>query len=365
MTENLLRSTFNNKKVLITGHTGFKGTWLTSWLKLLGANIIGVSIDIPTNPSHFKKTNLCDQIVDLRLNVASKKIKNIIFQHKPDFIFHLAAQSLVTKSHTDPLETWETNVIGTANVLNSLKNYKKNCVAIFITSDKCYDNKEWHWGYRETDALGGSDPYSGSKASAEILINSFVKSFFPKNHFVKIASVRAGNVIGGGDWSSNRIIPDVIRAWANNKAVTIRNPKATRPWQHVLEPLSGYLSLAANMSKSRNLQGETFNFGPSDNQIKTVRNVVNAIHKFLPKKNLIVKKGRNINSEHHFLKLNCDKALNILDWNSTLTFDETIRMTMEWYLAYYKSPNKIFNFTLDQIKSYEEIAMSRKIPWSL
>ena len=245
--KSLLYKAFNKKKVLITGHTGFKGTWLTSWLKILGANIVGISVDIPTKPSHFEKTNLSKEIIDLRMDINSINLKNKINKFKPDFIFHLAAQSLVTESHEDPLKTWKTNVLGTANLLNSLKSYKKSCVAVFITSDKCYDNKEWAWGYRETDKLGGSDPYSGSKASAEILINSFVKSFFSKNHPVKIASVRAGNVIGGGDWSPHRIIPDVISAWSNKKPVKIRNPGATRPWQHVLEPLSGYLTLAAQM----------------------------------------------------------------------------------------------------------------------
>ena len=362
--KSLLYKAFNKKKVLITGHTGFKGTWLTSWLKILGANIVGISVDIPTKPSHFEKTNLSKEIIDLRMDINSINLKNKINKFKPDFIFHLAAQSLVTESHEDPLKTWKTNVLGTANLLNSLKSYKKSCVAVFITSDKCYDNKEWAWGYRETDKLGGSDPYSGSKASAEILINSFVKSFFSKNHPVKIASVRAGNVIGGGDWSPHRIIPDVISAWSNKKPVKIRNPGATRPWQHVLEPLSGYLTLAAQMSKNNKLQGETFNFGPNDNQIKTVRNVVNSIYKFLPKKALMVKKGSNKNNEHHFLKLNCDKALNTLKWIPTLNFDETIEMTMEWYLSYYKNPKNIHKKTVEQIKKYEELAKARNVSWS-
>ncbi len=361
---NLFYRTFNKKRVLVTGHTGFKGTWLISWLKTLEANVTGISVDIPTSPSHFEKTNLSKEINDLRMDINNSNLKKKIDKIKPDFIFHLAAQSLVTKSHEDPLKTWSTNVLGTANLLNSLIDYKKPCVAIFITSDKCYDNKEWEWGYRETDELGGSDPYSGSKASAEILINSFVKSFFPNNHTVRVASVRAGNVIGGGDWSSNRIIPDVIRAWSTNKAVKIRNPNATRPWQHVLEPLSGYLTLAAHMSKTKRIQGESFNFGPNDNQIKTVSNVVHSIYKYLPKKSLKMKKGSNKNNEHHFLKLNCDKALNTLNWTSTLTFDETIEMTMEWYLAYYKNPKKIFNKTISQIKNYEDLAKSRKLSWS-
>lgn len=361
---NLLYNTFNKKKVLVTGHTGFKGTWLISWLKALNAEVTGISIDIPTKPSHFEKTNLSKEINDLRMDINVPTLKKRINEIKPDFIFHLAAQSLVTKSHEDPIKTWSTNVLGTANLLNSIRDYKKSCVAVFITSDKCYDNKEWEWGYRETDQLGGSDPYSGSKASAEILINSFVKSFFSKKHPVRVASARAGNVIGGGDWSLNRLIPDIIRSWSTNKPLIIRNTYATRPWQHVLEPLSGYLTLAAHMSKSKKIQGETFNFGPNDNQIKTVSNVVKSICDHFPKKSLKIIKGSNKNNEHHFLKLNCDKALNVLNWNSTLTFDETIEMTMEWYLDYYKNPNKIFHKTLSQIKKYEELAKIRNLSWS-
>ena len=207
----LINNTFRNKKIIVTGHTGFKGTWLVAWLKLIGAKVTGISINIPTRPSHFVSSKLRSSINDYRLDVNSKKVSKIIRKEKPDFIFHLAAQSLVSKSYDDPLSTWNTNVLGTGNILQSLVDYKKKCIAVFITSDKCYDNKEWHWGYRETDQLGGTDLYSGSKAAAEILVNSYFKSFFEKNNYVKIASVRAGNVIGGGDWSPNRLIPDVIK----------------------------------------------------------------------------------------------------------------------------------------------------------
>ncbi len=358
---NLIKKAFKNKKVLVTGHTGFKGTWLVAWLKLLEAKVVGISIDIPTTPSHFVKSKLSSKIQDLRFDVKSKKFSKVIQDFKPDFIFHLAAQSLVTKSFDDPILTWNTNVLGTANVLQSLTTHKNKCIAIFITSDKCYDNKEWEWGYRETDQLGGSDLYSGSKAATEILINSYKHSFFNNNKFVKIASARAGNVIGGGDWSSNRIIPDIIRGWDKNKDVLIRNPNATRPWQHVLEPLSGYLALAAHMLNNKKLDGETFNFGPSDSQINTVSNVITAIKKYLPKNSLKLKKANIIINEHHYLKLNCDKALNLLNWNASLNFDETIKFTMEWYLAYYKFPNKVYNKTMTQIKDYIEIALTRNI----
>ena len=360
----MFKNKFKNKNVLITGHTGFKGSWLVAWLKLLGANITGISVDVPTNPSHFVKAKLSRLMVDKRKDINTKNLSQIINKAKPDYIFHLAAQSLVTESHKNPKETWSTNVMGTANLLNSLRDYNRECIAIFITSDKCYDNQEWEWGYRETDKLGGSDPYSGSKASAEILINSFVKSFFKSKHPVQIATVRAGNVIGGGDWSSNRIIPDVVRAWTSNKPVTIRNPNATRPWQHVLEPLSGYLTLASYMANNKSLNGESYNFGPNDNQIKTVKNVVNAVYKYVPKNSIKINKGFNRNSEHNYLKLNCDKALNTLNWTSTLTFNKTIQMTMEWYLHYYKDPKTIYNFTISQIKEYQQYAREKKLVWS-
>ena len=359
-----LFKTFKNKKIIVTGHTGFKGTWLTAWLKLMGADVTGISIDIPTTPSHFANTPLSKNINDIRLDIRSKKIEGIINKVKPDFIFHLAAQSLVSKSHENPVTTWETNVMGTANLLQSLVNYKRKCVAIFITSDKCYDNKEWIWGYRETDDLGGSDPYSGSKAAAEILIKNYTKSFFEKNKNIKIASVRAGNVIGGGDWSMDRIIPDVIRSWSQNKPLVIRNAGATRPWQHVLEPLSGYLALAVHMSNKKIFEGQAFNFGPSDRQINTVKNVVAAINNYLPDKKLIIKKGINTNKEHHFLKLNCDKAQETLNWSATLDFDETIKLTMDWYLAYYRDPKNIYKLTLEQIETYMDISQNRRISWS-
>jgi len=360
----LINNTFRNKKIIVTGHTGFKGTWLVAWLKLIGAKVTGISINIPTRPSHFVSSKLRSSINDYRLDVNSKKVSKIIRKEKPDFIFHLAAQSLVSKSYDDPLSTWNTNVLGTGNILQSLVDYKKKCIAVFITSDKCYDNKEWHWGYRETDQLGGTDLYSGSKAAAEILVNSYFKSFFEKNNYVKIASVRAGNVIGGGDWSPNRLIPDVIKGWSKNNDVLIRSSDSTRPWQHVLEPLSGYLTLAAYMYNLRDFKGGSYNFGPSDSEIKTVSDVVKAIESYLPDSSLKLKKAKSNINEHHYLKLNCDKALNMLNWSSTLTFAETIKLTIEWYLHYYSNPSKIYSTTLKQIKYYITLSSERNISYN-
>ncbi len=346
---------FNNKRVLITGHTGFKGSWLSTCLSIMGAKVFGISNLIPTNPSHFE--NIKDHIEkDFRSDIRDfSRIKELIKEIQPDYVFHLAAQSLVKKSYIKPRLTWETNLMGTINLLEGLSHLTKKCTAILITSDKCYENLEWVWGYRETDRLGGSDPYSASKAAAEIAITSYVKSFFSKSN-ISIASARAGNVIGGGDWSENRLIPDCIKAWSNNKTVSLRRPNSTRPWQHVLEPLSGYLTLASKLSENKDLHGESFNFGPSLNQTFTVLDVVNEIAKNWVDINFAV----NDYSEDHFhecnlLKLNCDKALQYLNWSSCLNFEQTIKFTSFWYMKYYENPKNIAEITKKQILEYLDI----------
>ena len=238
--KNSYLSEYYGKVVLVTGHTGFKGAWLTAWLRQLGAKVVGIALNPPTEPSHFSAAGLDGGIVDLRIDIRDRsKLMEAIVSAQPDFVFHLAAQSLVRCSYEDPMETWQTNVLGTLHVLEALRNLNKSCAAVIVTSDKCYDNVEWVWGYRENDAMGGPDPYSASKGAAELAIRSHIKSYFPKSSSkVRIGSARAGNVIGGGDWSSNRIVPDCVKAWSNDDIVELRNPHATRPWQHVLEPLS-------------------------------------------------------------------------------------------------------------------------------
>ena len=264
---------FKNKKVIITGHTGFKGSWLSLWMSMLGAEVSGISISIPTNPSHFELLNLKIKN-DIRVDIYnSKKIEDIISRIKPDYVFHLAAQPLVALSYQNPLETFQTNVVGTANLLEALRELKNECIAVIITSDKSYDNLEISRGYHEDDKLGGSDPYSGSKGAAELVINSYTKSFFIENN-IRIGVGRAGNVIGGGDWAKNRIIPDAIRSIENEQNLIIRSPNATRPWQHVLEPLSGYISLAINLKNSNENNGQAFNFGPSFEYDYTVQDVL-------------------------------------------------------------------------------------------
>jgi CDP-glucose 4,6-dehydratase len=240
----MFNEAYRKKKVLISGNTGFKGSWLTVWLAQLGAKVYGISNGVPTHPSLFETLNLRDYISYFEGDVRDLEFVKKVFQEvKPDFIFHLAAQPLVSISYVNPIETISTNVLGTAHVLDALRSLDHRCVGVIITSDKCYDNVEWAWGYRETDTLGGKDIYSGSKGAAELIVRSYYNSFFKATYpNIKVASARAGNVIGGGDWSQDRIIPDCIRAWSSNEVVKVRSPASTRPWQHVLEPLSGYLT---------------------------------------------------------------------------------------------------------------------------
>lgn len=363
----ILQNEFRGKTVLITGHTGFKGSWLTAWLKHLGAKVVGVALQPPTDPSHFNVGNLAENIIDLRIDIRNyKELEDIVLLTKPDFVFHLAAQSLVKKSYETPLETWQTNVIGTLNVLEALKVLDEPCSAVIITSDKCYENHEWVWGYRETDVLGGIDPYSASKAAAEIAIHSHIKSFFPnEDSRVRIASARAGNVIGGGDWGANRIVPDCVKAWSDGNFVDLRNPHSTRPWQHVLEPLSGYLSLAIQLSKKAELHGESFNFGPQTLKNFSVMDLVSQMSLHWEKVRWNDVSGSlGDKYESSLLKLNCDKSLQFLSWHAVMDFELTIKMTAEWYKSYYKESEAIYLLTLRQIEMYTQIAQKKGLAWA-
>ena len=359
---------FRGKTVLITGHTGFKGSWLSMWLVHLGAKVVGVSIDVPSIPSHFSASLIADVIEDHRLDVRdADAIKALVEKVQPDFVFHLAAQALVRPSYESPLETMTTNAIGTANVLDALRILNKKVVAVMITSDKAYDNVEWVWGYRETDRLGGKDPYSASKGMAELAIRSYVESFFNKpDSNVRVGITRAGNVIGGGDWAVNRIVPDCMEAWANGETVDIRSPLATRPWQHVLEPLSGYLALAAHLAQDSKNHGEAFNFGPSSDQNYPVSKLIDEMSKYW---NQIKWNDVSTDKEHvheaGLLKLNCDKALSDLEWHSALQFEETVKMTVEWYKEYYQNQDQsMYDFTISQIESYTKAAKLNNIAWA-
>jgi CDP-glucose 4,6-dehydratase len=357
-----MREVFQGRTVLVTGHTGFKGSWLSAWLHLLGAKVVGVALDPPTQPSHFNAADMAAMLDDHRLDIRSgRDVKRLIRDAQPDFVFHLAAQPLVRQSYADPVETYETNVLGTLNVLEALRMLEKPCTAVMITSDKCYDNVEWLWGYRETDPLGGPDPYSASKAAAELVIRSHIKSFLPKGGKIRIAIGRAGNVIGGGDWAASRIVPDCVRATAKGGRVEMRNPHSTRPWQHVLEPLSGYLKLAVALYQRPELHGEPFNFGPPANQNHKVLELVAEMSRHWPEV-LWRDVSGNVSGpyESGLLKLNCDKALHVLKWRASMTFAETVRMTAEWYRAYYERPQSITEVTFAQIREYEALVAAQE-----
>lgn len=363
-----LENTFRGRTVLITGHTGFKGSWLTAWLVQLGAKVVGIALAPPTEPTHFAAAHMADAITDLRIDLRDGvAIERAMVAARPDFVFHLAAQSLVRRSYADPIETWQTNVLGTLHVLEALRKFDHSCAAVMITSDKCYDNVEWVWGYRETDAMGGADPYSASKGTAELAIRSHIKSYFPKaSSKVRIASARAGNVIGGGDWAADRIVPDCVRAWSANEAVELRNPHSTRPWQHVLEPLSGYLSLAKAMSERPEMHGEPFNFGPQAQQNHSVLELVQKMAQHWDRVRWQdVSQSAAGPYESGLLKLNCDKALHYLNWQAVMGFEDTVRLTAEWYRAYYQKPTQIADTTNTQIAAYTAIAKQHGMAWAL
>ena len=329
-----LKNIYKSKTVIVTGHTGFKGTWLALWLKSLGARVVGVSLDPPSQPSHFDAAGIVDHVEDHRIDIRDEKeLKRLVNEVQPDFVFHLAAQALVRPSYINPLETIAVNALGSANILDTLRGLEKRVIAVMITSDKAYDNVEWVWGYREADRLGGKDPYSASKGMAEFAIRTFVESYFRgADNNVLVGITRAGNVIGGGDWAVDRIVPDCMRAWSQGEVVDIRSPMATRPWQHVLEPLSGYLALGASLAVSERLHGEAYNFGPPAHQNYPVCELIDEMAKYWENVRWNdVSQSQVHLQEAGLLKLNCDKALFDLQWQPTLPFEETVRMTVEWY----------------------------------
>ena len=348
---------FKNKRVIVTGHTGFKGTWLSLWLNTMGAKVLGISKNIPTDPSHFKSINLEKKIKNLKINICNyNKLSNAFKKYQPDFVFHLAAQSLVKKSYLNPIETWHSNTIGTLNVLESLKEIKKKVYVVIITSDKSYKNLEISRGYKEDDILGGKDPYSASKGSAEFVIQSYIKSFFSnKKNNVFISVARAGNVIGGGDWSTDRLIPDCIKSYSNNNIAIIRSPNSTRPWQHVLEVIYGYLTLASKIYLDKKLHGEVFNFGPGKKSNFTVLYILSKIKNNLPNFKWKIRKNNHNFFESKLLKLNSDKANKKLGWSSILTVSESTKLVSDWYNFFYKNKKKnkkLYKLSVNQINYY-------------
>ena len=350
---------YENKKVLITGHTGFKGSWLAQWLLLLNAKVYGYALEAPTSPSLYEQLgidkNIESNIDDIR-NFES--VKKFVGKVAPDIIFHLAAQPIVRQSYLNPIETLETNVNGTANVLEAVRQLGFSTSIVVITSDKCYENNEWIYGYRENDSMGGYDPYSMSKGAAELVVSSWRNSFFNikdfNTHGVKLASARAGNVIGGGDWAVDRILPDCIRALQDKTAIQIRNPLATRPWQHVLESLGGYLRLGSKLLGTHldnlDVYCSGFNFGPFSTSNKSVEVLVKEVLSHW-NGNWQYNKEDALH-EAYLLNLNIDKAIQLLNWSPVWDFKTTVEKTVLWYKKGFDNPELISNITEEQIKEY-------------
>jgi CDP-glucose 4,6-dehydratase len=361
------KNIYKKKRVLVTGHTGFKGSWLSLWLTELGAEVSGMALEPGTDNDNFVVTGLKDRINHNICNIKDKeKVKELFNQVRPQIVFHLAAQALVKKSFDDPVDTYETNVLGTVHILEAIRHTSSVEAAVMITSDKCYKNVEWEYGYRETDELGGLDPYGSSKACAELAIQSYRESFFnsPGSAVPKVASTRAGNVIGGGDWSEQRIVPDIIRALMAKKPVELRSPRSTRPWQFVLEPLSGYLWLGAQMNAGSDF-ASAWNFGPEVSFIVPVQTLTEKIIKTWGSGSI-----KDISDKDHFheatlLSLDIAKARQRLHWRPALTLDETIDFTVLWYKKFAGTgAGPMYELGVQQVHDYTQKAIERGIAWA-
>jgi CDP-glucose 4,6-dehydratase len=359
----LFSNIYKNKTVLVTGHTGFKGSWLTYWLKQMGANVIGYSLDAPTQPNHFQLLDL--DIISLIGDIRNEELLNKTFTtYQPDIVFHLAAQALVISSYENPIETYETNVIGTLKVFEACKKCSSVKAIVNITSDKAYENKESLWGYREDDPMGGFDPYSSSKGCSELLTASYRNSYFNlsdfgSKHHTLLASCRAGNVIGGGDWAKDRLVTDIMLSVSQNKKVLIRNPFATRPWQHVLEPLSGYLLVGQKLLEKESSLAGSWNFGPPEGQNITVAEVIKNVQKYWPAISYSLDKDEKLH-EAQFLKLDCTKAQVKLNWRSVWHSDKTFEHTVKWYKAFYENQTVL---TSTDFSDYINDARNKGVEW--
>jgi CDP-glucose 4,6-dehydratase len=345
------------KIVLLTGHTGFKGSWLALWLQAMGAKVIGYALPAPTHPSLFVAANVAEGMVSIESDIRDFAALLAAFKkYQPEIVIHMAAQPLVRYSYANPVETYSTNVMGTVHVLEASRLTNSVRAIVNVTSDKCYENREWAWGYRENEPMGGYDPYSNSKGCAELVAAAYRNSYFnPVNfsaHGVALASARAGNVIGGGDWAEDRLIPDIMRAITQGKPVNIRNPHAIRPWQHVLEPLSGYLLLAQKLYEQGSVYGEGWNFGPNDEDAKPVQWIVERLTESWSEGASWVLDGGDHPHEAHYLKLDCSKAKARLDWQPRWRLDETLGKIVMWHKAYRENDN-MCEITLKQIADYK------------
>ncbi len=361
----LFSEVFKNKKIIITGDTGFKGSWLGLWLLQLGAEVYGYSLPPERVEDNFNVCNLASHINHIDNDIRDlDKIVSYFKKVQPDICFHLAAQPLVLRSLENPYETFSTNIMGTVNFFEAVRTTPSIKIAINVTSDKCYENKEWDKGYLENDRMGGKDPYSASKSASEIITTSYLESFFSFPNIINISSVRAGNVIGAGDWNQNRIIPDYFKAKKTNSKLVVRNPNSTRPWQHVLEPLSGYLHLASKLFlKDGKKYIGGWNFGPNDDNNYTVLDLIYEIQKY--DKGLDIKfEENNNNVEAKLLKLNISKAINEIGWKPTLDFAETIKHTVNGYISDFNGDSSIEN-RLQTLEAYIKSAKKQKLSWSL
>ena len=362
-------NTYRGKRVLVTGHTGFKGAWLCEWLVSLGANVSGFALQPPTNPALFDQLQLADRINDCRGDIRdAAAIAERVRCVQPEFIFHLAAQPLVRLSYDQPVETYSTNVMGTIHLLEAARQLNGRCTIIAVTTDKCYENREWVHSYREEDPMGGYDPYSSSKGAAELVIAAYRRSYFSSpNSGIRLASARAGNVIGGGDWALDRIVPDCIRALSKNELIVVRNKVATRPWQHVLEPLSGYLWLGAQLAKGDTQHlalASGFNFGPALSSNRSVAGLVNEIIKHWPGQ-VDCQIDPNAVHEAKLLSLAINKSQHYLNWSPVWDFERTIAETATWYLRNKQSSQQGAAAAVAQIAAYTSDAGAMSLPWSL
>jgi len=352
---NSLTHTYYGKKVLVTGHTGFKGSWLSLWLTRLGAEVYGYSLEPPTDPSMFDLCRVGDHVDHMVGDIRDyEAMVDRVTAVKPDIVFHLAAQPLVRLSYEAPLDTLTSNVVGTATVLEAVRTWGGPCSIVVVSSDKCYDNRNWVWGYRENDPMGGKDPYSMSKGATELVVSAWQQSFFNDDNSVRLASARAGNVIGGGDWAQDRIMTDLVAALTKGNSLELRNPKATRPWQHVLEPLGGYLLLAARLVGD---DGKNFcsgwNFGPAPRDVKTVAEVVASCSSAWGSDAPWEKSTGFHPPEAGMLALNCDKAGNLLNWFPTWSLDQMAHETMRWYRTWFDGSQDLTELTFEQIAAFE------------
>ncbi len=363
--EKLFGGIYYNRRVLITGHTGFKGSWLAYWLNKMGAQVIGFSLEAPTQPNHFNyiKDNIHSEIFDIR---EISELRNVFAKFQPEIVFHLAAQPLVKLSYDDPLTTYEVNVMGTLNVLQVSRETPSVNVIVNITSDKCYENKEWIWGYRENDELGGYDPYSSSKACSELVTSAYRNSFlnikdFGKSHHILLASARAGNVIGGGDWAKDRLIPDLIKNITKGEKTEIRNLFSSRPWQHVLEPLSGYLLLGWRLLEGESKFATSWNFGPIDKSSATVKEVIELATEFWDKVQVEYPTHLSNVHEANNLSLDCTKALTNLRWENVWDLRNSVERTINWYKSFYT--NGKIN-TIDDLSEFVELGTEKGLVWT-